>query len=80
MLYDGEDDEVLKIAQNIVLKLQKPYIFDTEIDYISASVGITKNIISRHQTVPSILKEADKAMYISKMNGRNQYTFYICND
>ena len=25
MLYDGEDDEVLKIAQNIVLKLQKPY-------------------------------------------------------
>ncbi|MCL1930231.1 MAG: sensor domain-containing diguanylate cyclase [Treponema sp.] len=43
--------------------------------YITISIGATTGFVQHTYTGDDYIKQADKAMYISKKNGRNRYTF-----
>jgi diguanylate cyclase (GGDEF)-like protein len=45
------------------------------IGYVTVSVGITTGEVSHTQTGDDYIKRADEALYMSKQNGRNRYTF-----
>jgi len=43
--------------------------------YITISIGVTSGFVQHTYTGDDYIKRADKAMYISKQNGRNRYTY-----
>ncbi|MCR2820197.1 putative bifunctional diguanylate cyclase/phosphodiesterase [Lederbergia panacisoli] len=67
--------ESVHIAKKIIDSLTKPFNIDGHEVYITTSIGISffPNDGSNSEI---LLKKADKAMYMSKLNGRNQYEIY----
>jgi len=47
----------------------------TVANYITISIGVTTGIVQHTYSGDDYIKRADKAMYISKQNGRNRYTY-----
>ena len=43
--------------------------------YITISIGVTTGIVQHIYSGEDYIKRADKALYISKQNGRNRYTY-----
>lgn len=63
------------IAQEMLTLIEAPIKIQQEVIYISASIGIT--IYPQDgDTVVTLLKNADQAMYLSKNEGRNQFHFF----
>ncbi|TEW55706.1 EAL domain-containing protein [Psychromonas sp. RZ22] len=62
-------------AKRILKTLSAPIIIKEKIVYISASIGIALFPIHGEQS-RLLLKRADKAMYLSKRNGKNHFSFY----
>jgi diguanylate cyclase (GGDEF)-like protein/PAS domain S-box-containing protein len=69
------DRIVGRIAQNILEKLSMPFYLEHEIAYISASIGITLFPCDA-DSIETLLKNADHAMYAAKNEGRNRYHFF----
>jgi len=67
--------ELETVTQNILKKLARPFIFENEEIYISASVGISLFPDDSEQ-VSELLKNAEQAMYAVKKQGRNGYRFF----
>jgi len=44
-------------------------------NYITISIGVTTGIVQHTYTGDNYIKRADKALYMSKQNGRDRYTF-----
>lgn len=63
------------IAQKIITSLESPFIINDNIINISASIGITV-FPKDGETVETLLKNADQAMYYSKEDGRNRYHYF----
>ncbi len=59
-----------KIAQKIVREIAKPFLLDGEEVYVSASVGID-TLNSAGKSPQLLVKNAHRAMYQAKENGRN---------
>ena len=77
-IFDQTDDvrELEQLAERITSELRKPFeINNEELNYISASVGITLCPMDALD-MESLLKHADMAMYRAKEAGRNTYRFY----
>ncbi len=71
-------DTVTDVAQKIRNDLAKPFLLGNELAYISASIGIT--LYPRDaQTAGELLRNADQAMYQSKDNGRNRFTYFTAS-
>ncbi|HEX8609778.1 MAG TPA: EAL domain-containing protein [Telluria sp.] len=71
-------DTVTDVAQKICNDLAKPFLLGGELAYISASIGIT--LYPRDaQTAGELLRNADQAMYQSKDNGRNRFTYFTAS-
>ncbi|OIQ98667.1 phytochrome-like protein cph2 [mine drainage metagenome] len=64
-----------RIAQNIIQELHKPFMLDTNMVNISASIGIAIFPVEA-QDVESLLKHADQAMYVAKAEGRNRFSYF----
>lgn len=64
-----------RIAENILAQLVKPFELGIEPIYISASIGITL-YPSDAMDFDNLLKNADQAMYVSKAEGRNRYSYF----
>lgn len=65
-----------RVASDIIRTLSSSYTLDdNEVNYISASVGISL-YPNDAQDVQSLLKNADQAMYTAKRQGRNRYQFF----
>ena len=63
------------IALKIIATLAKPFYLGVEATYISASVGIT--LYPNDATdIESLMKNADQAMYLSKKQGRNRFSYF----
>lgn len=68
-------EQVISIAQRINQIMQRPFQCHTQTINTSTSIGIA--IAPEHgTTVDSLMKNADKALYTTKANGRNGYTLY----
>lgn len=66
---------VERIAQRILAKIAEPYQLDNEVAYISASIGIT--LYPNDSTdIPTLIKNADQAMYAAKHEGRNRFSYF----
>ncbi|MCJ8006634.1 putative bifunctional diguanylate cyclase/phosphodiesterase [Lederbergia wuyishanensis] len=67
--------EAVHIAKKIIESLTKSFIIDGQEVYITTSIGISF-YPNDGDSSEILLKKADKAMYMSKLNGRNQYEIY----
>ncbi|WP_041417772.1 EAL domain-containing protein [Shewanella woodyi] len=66
---------VERVAEKILARLSEPFSLGSETAYISASIGITL-YPDDAQTIDSLLKHADQAMYAAKGLGRNRYHYF----
>ncbi|WP_194722924.1 putative bifunctional diguanylate cyclase/phosphodiesterase [Noviherbaspirillum malthae] len=66
---------VERAVGNILRELAEPFHLGTEQVYISASIGITFYPADGRET-DTLLKNADQAMYASKAQGRNRYSYF----
>lgn len=74
----GEIDDINmigKVANDIIEKLKVQFNLGREIVYISASIGITV-YPDDGNSVTTLLKNADQAMYSAKREGRSRFCFY----
>jgi len=55
--------------------LQLPHAENRAAPFVTVSLGVTTGRVSNRQTWEGYLKRADDALYRSKQNGRNQYTY-----
>ena len=66
------------IAENILQNIHTANILHKQspiADHITLSIGITSSKTCYTQTKDDYTKRADEALYVSKHNGRNRYTF-----
>lgn len=66
------------IAQKIIKSLKKPFRIDTHELFISTSIGIS-HYPEDGDTIESLIKHADIAMYSVKGRGKNGYEFFNDN-
>jgi diguanylate cyclase (GGDEF)-like protein len=71
---DGADVVALKMLEK-VRELNIPHETSGIEDYVTVSIGGTACIVNHLQHGSDYIKSADKALYESKKNGRNRYTF-----
>ena len=66
-------EQVTSIAERIIRSMQECFLCNNQIIQTSTSIGIA--LSPEHgNTVDSLMKKADEALYITKANGRNGYT------
>ncbi|MDZ4202304.1 MAG: EAL domain-containing protein [Gallionella sp.] len=70
-----DPDSVDRIAQNILNKLNEPFLLASEVAYVSASIGITL-YPDDATSIDALVKNADQAMYAAKDQGRNRYSYF----
>ena len=63
-----------KIIANIKA-LNIPHEKNEAADHVTVSIGITTSDVQHGQDYGDYLKRADEALYMSKSNGRNRYTY-----
>ena len=76
---DGVHTDLLEqsnvIAEKIINEINRPFLINEHEIFISTSIGITL-YSGMDETVESLLKRADTAMYQAKEAGRNTFRFY----
>jgi len=66
------------IAEKIIASIKElniPHKKNEVASYVTVSIGITTGKVQYGQIFYDYLKRADEALYMSKNNGRNQYTY-----
>ncbi|MCL2498004.1 MAG: GGDEF domain-containing protein [Symbiobacteriaceae bacterium] len=66
------------VAQKLlqaVRSIKIPHTASSIAPYVTVSIGVTTGRVSHKQGWGSYVKRADEALYSSKQNGRDQYTF-----
>lgn len=63
-----------KIVENVRL-CNMPHEKSVAASYVTVSVGATTGTVKHTQSGGDYIRQADEALYISKQNGRNKYTF-----
>jgi diguanylate cyclase (GGDEF)-like protein len=81
LLMTTSDQKVIEsIAQRCMNKIKELYIvhqFSETAEHVTISIGIATVKALPNVEAATLLKQADSALYQSKENGRNQYTFFI---
>lgn len=66
------------VAERLLEKVraaQLPHAKNDAADYVTISIGVTSGPVDSHSCDRDFLQKADEALYQSKRNGRNQYTY-----
>ncbi len=66
---------VERVAQKILSKLAEPFQINNEVAYISSSIGIAF-YPENGNDIDTLLSNADQAMYASKNQGRNCFSYF----
>lgn len=74
----GTADQVEHVTNKILRELAQPFIVRDEMIHISASIGITL-FPDDAQSSDRLVRNADRAMYVAKNAGRNQFCFFTQN-
>ena len=69
------EDEVERMAQQMIAAFDQPFCFGVHELFLSASIGISL-FPDDGSTVLDLMRNADTAMYRAKASGRGQYHFY----
>ena len=67
-----------RVAQQILQKMEEPFVLGDETAYISASIGVTF-YPDDATDLDDLLKCADQAMYAAKEQGRNRYHYFTAS-
>ncbi len=67
--------DVVRIAQDILVRLAAPFQLKDQVAYVSASIGITL-YPNDGDTIDILLRNADQAMYSAKKQGRNRFNYF----
>jgi len=65
----------MEIANDIIKQLNKDIVISHELLHIGASIGISM-YPQDSMDMETLIKYADKMMYLSKENGKNQVSLY----
>ena len=69
------------MSSRILGRLKDPIMFEGNPCKISTSIGISSVKNGEETTSDLIMQQADRALYVSKENGRSQYSFFAdCAD
>lgn len=68
--------EAAKFAEQVIRAIEEPVIIHDQEIFVSTSMGISI-YPTDGVTTEELVNRADKAMYYSKQNGRNGYSFYF---
>jgi diguanylate cyclase (GGDEF)-like protein/PAS domain S-box-containing protein len=70
----GNCDDIARVADRIQAAVQKPAVLEEEAVTVSVSIGITV-VTPSYQRAEDVVRAADLAMYMAKVNGKAQYAF-----
>jgi diguanylate cyclase (GGDEF)-like protein/PAS domain S-box-containing protein len=70
-----EPGDVVRIVQNILHCLARPFQLKHEIAHISGSIGISL-FPDDGADAEQLVKNADQAMYLAKQQGRNRFSYF----
>lgn len=69
------EQSIIRIARKLLKSLQQPFFLEGQELYIGVSIGIS--LYPEHgDNVSELLRNADKAMYQVKENGKNNFRFF----
>jgi diguanylate cyclase (GGDEF)-like protein len=74
----SEQGVVENLAKRCIEKIKQlaiPHQFSDTAEHITISIGIATIDVLANQQPSRLIKQADSALYQSKENGRNQYTY-----
>lgn len=75
-LIDAEvAEDIAQIARKLIDTFAQPFLIDDHELYVTCSIGITLYPVD-DKNIPSLLRNADSAMYLAKESGRNCFRFY----
>src|SRR5450830_1226728 len=76
VLGDLEDiSSVERVAKEILRKMAEPFNLDSELVYVSVSIGMTL-YPNDAEDIKTLLKNADQVMYAAKSLGRNRHSYF----
>lgn len=68
----NEPQDIIEIAKSIIESIELPFEKDFTKYHVGVSVGITKSN-DKQNSIQTLIKSSDEAMYIAKNKGGNQY-------
>lgn len=68
-------DSIKRFVENLMLSTQSAIKQNHEISFVSLSVGVAVFPVD-DSDINELIKKADKAMYVAKNNGKNNYCFW----
>lgn len=75
LLEDIDKESAAQVAQRIINEFVSPFHLKNKEFFITTSIGISIFPKDGHNQI-DIIKSADKAMYVAKERGKNNYQFY----
>ena len=75
----AKKEDIEPIAHKMLEQIATPFNINQHELFISASIGIVFAPENGEETL-TLLKKADKAMYLAKESGKNRFQFYTSND
>jgi diguanylate cyclase (GGDEF)-like protein len=83
MILPNTDEEgARRFAEEVlsnVRKLNLPHVKSDAAAYVTISVGVTTSKVGHKHELAMYIKRADEALYMSKKNGRDRYTYFDFN-
>jgi len=75
IILDGDvsTTRIAEIAEDLIGQLNEPIPYEGNHCKISASIGVSQIEESVARSMDQVMQEADRALYLSKENGRSQY-------
>ena len=77
-LSNMNQNEITKVAQGVLARFIKPFHIDQYELYITPSIGISL-YPQDGETIETLIRNADSAMFQAKQRGKNNYQFYYSN-
>jgi len=79
IIADSGVEDTVAAVENFLSELKKlniPHKASVKEKYVTISAGIVNQAASRDESIEDFIRKADEALYLSKAQGRNQWTIY----